>query len=293
MRLAMSYKTRRELLIQIVPRYRESGSMQKRAILDEFVASTGYSRKYAIRLLSSNKLPVLIEIKRPRPHYYGHEELETLKLAWSAANFISSKRLAPFLKELIPSLERHGYLTLSDDARKKITSISAATIDRILQPYRRNQYGRGISTTKPGILLKKQIPVRTFTDWKENKPGFFEADLVAHCGRDAGGSFLSTLVLTDVATGWVECLPLLSRHQSGVIRALELAMQLIPFPILGLDTDCGSEFINRELIAYCAQNKITFTRGRPYKKNDQCFVEQKNGVVVRQLVGYDYALISS
>ena len=127
MRLAMSHKTRRELLIQLIPRYRESGGMQKRSILDEFVASTGYSRKYAIRLLSSNKLPVVIEIKRPRPHYYGHEELETLKLSWSAANFISSKRLAPFLKELIPSLERHGYLTLSDHARKKITSISAST----------------------------------------------------------------------------------------------------------------------------------------------------------------------
>ncbi len=287
MRLAMSHKTRRELLIQLTPRYRESGSMQKRSILDEFVASTGYSRKYAIRLLSWKKLPVLIEIKRPRPHYYGHEELETLKLAWSAANFISSKRLAPFLKELIPSLERHGHLTLSDQAREKITSISAATIDRLLHPYRGNQYGRGISTTKPGILLKNQIPVRTFTDWKENKPGFFEADLVAHCGSNGGGSFLSTLVLTDVATGWIECLPLLSRHQSGVIRALELAMQLIPFPVLGIDTDCGTEFINRELIAYCAQNKITFTRGRAYKKNDQCFVEQKNGAVVRQLIGYD------
>ena len=161
MRLAMSYKTRRELLIQITARYRESGSMQKRSILDEFVASTGYSRKYAIRLLTSKQLPVTIEIKRPRPRYYGPEELETLKLAWSAANFISSKRLAPFLKELIPSLERHGYLTLSDDAREKITSISASTIDRLLHPYRRNRYGRGISTTKPGILLKKQIPCST------------------------------------------------------------------------------------------------------------------------------------
>ncbi len=190
MRLAMSYKTRRELLIQLIPRYRESDRVQKRSILDEFVASAGYSGKYAIRLLSSKKLPVVIEIKRPRPHYYGPEELKTLKLAWSAANFIGSKRLAPFLKELIHSLERHGHLMLSNEARKKITSISAATIDRILKPYRRNQYGRGISTTKSGTVLKKRISVRTFADRKAAKLGFIEADLVAHCGCNAGGSFL-------------------------------------------------------------------------------------------------------
>lgn len=287
MRLAMSYKTRRELLVQIIPRYRDSSRDQKRSMIDEFVASTGYSRKYAIRLLSSKTIPVVSKIYRPRLPYYVSEDQDIIKLAWSAANFIASKRLAPFLKELIPALERHGYITINDETRNKITSISAATIDRILEPQRKKHNGRGISTTKPGALLKKQIPIRTFADWTENKPGFFEADLVAHCGGDASGAFLYSLVLTDVATGWVECLPLLSKHQGGVIQAFGHALQLIPFPILGLDTDCGGEFINKEMISFCEQYQITFTRGRAYKKNDQCFVEQKNGVVVRQIVGYD------
>lgn len=166
MRLAMSFRTRRELLIQIIPRYREAGRSQKKSILDEFVAS---------------------------------------------------KRLAPFLKELIPALERHGHLKLEDKGREIITFISAATIDRILRAHRNIQQGRGLSTTKSGTLLKKQISVRTFADWKDERPGFFEADLVAHCGTNMGGSFLYSFVLTDVATGWVECLPLLSRHQGSVI----------------------------------------------------------------------------
>ncbi|NQT61841.1 MAG: transposase family protein [Candidatus Marinimicrobia bacterium] len=287
MRLAMSFKTRRELLVHVIPRYREADRNQKKYILDEFVSTTGYSRKYAIRLLSSKKLPMVSKICRPRVPYYGTEDQEIIKLAWSAANFIASKRLAPFLKELIPALERHGYLNLIDKTRDKIISISSATIDRILAPQRKHINGRGISTTKPGALLKKQIPIRTFADWTENKPGFFEADLVAHCGGDVSGAFLYTLVLTDVTTGWVECLPLLSKHQGMVIQAFGHALKLIPFPILGIDTDNGSEFINEELIDFCEQYQITFTRGRAYKKNDQCFVEQKNGVVVRQIVGYD------
>ena len=287
MRLAMSYRTRRELLSQIIPRYREADQNQKQSMLNEFVASTGYNRKYAIRLLSQKVLPVVTKICRPRISYYDTEDHKIIKLAWSAANFIASKRLAPFLKELIPALERHGHLTLNNVTREKITSISAATIDRILEPQRKRSNGRGISTTKPGALIKKKIPIRTFADWDEDEPGFFEADLVAHCGGNTSGAFLYSLVLTDVVTGWVECLPLLSKHQGSVIQAFGHAMQLIPFPILGLDTDNGCEFINQELIDFCEQNQITFTRGRAYKKNDQCFVEQKNGVVVRQLVGYD------
>jgi IS30 family transposase len=136
-------------------------------------------------------------------------------------------------------------------------------------------------------LLKKRVPVRTFADWNETRPGFFEADLVAHCGWSTEGAYLATLVLTDVATGWIECMALLHHTQHAVIEAIEAARRLLPFPILGIDTDNGSEFLNAELLAYCEREGITFTRGRAYKKNDQCFVEQKNGAVVRQLVGYD------
>ena len=258
MRLAMSFKTRRELLVQLMPRYREAARKQKKFLLDEFVLSTGYSRKYAIRLLGLKNISKVEKISRLRPRYYGSEEQEIIKLAWSAANFISSKRLAPFLKELIPTLERHGYLIVSDEVREKVISISASTIDRILNSYRKSLNPQGISTTKSGILLKKQITVRTFADWEETSPGFFEADLVAHCGTTTEGSYLSTLVLTDILTGWTECLPLLFHNQDSVAAALDIAMILIPFPILGLDTDNGTEFINQTIIDYCENHDITF-----------------------------------
>ena len=281
----MSFQARRELLARVAPRYREANKKQKSIILNEFIASIGYARKYAIRLLSSPVLPIKEKIKRPRDRFYDGKVQDALKVVWAAANYIASKRLAPFLEEFVPSLERHGYLQLDDETRSQLISISPATIDRILKPLRLNNHG--ISTTKSGKLLKHQIPIRTFADWEEKIPGFFEADLVAHCGWSIEGSFLYTLVLTDVATGWVECLALLHRSKAAVIHALDQARDLIPFPILGIDTDNGSEFINTDIIKYCEREKITFTRGRAYKKNDQCYVEQKNGVVVRQLVGYD------
>jgi hypothetical protein len=171
--------------------------------------------------------------------------------------------------------------------RAQLLAISPATADRLLQRARAAGQPHGISTTKAGSLLKRQIPVRTFADWNEATPGFFEADLVAHCGDHPDGAFLSSLVLTDVATGWVECQALLYRSQDQVLQGLKRARQLVPFPMLGLDTDNGGELINTDLVAYCEQEQISFTRGRPYEKNDQCFVEQKNGAVIWQFVGYD------
>ncbi len=164
--------------------------------------------------------------------------------------------------------------------------MSPATADRILRPYRK-QERHGLSTTRSGTLLKKQIPIRTFQEWNDIQPGFLEADLVAHCGTHTEGSFLRTLTLTDIATGWTECLPLLNKSQETVIAALKRAQHLLPFPILGIDTDNGTEFINADLLTFCEQEQITFTRGRPRRSNDQCYVEQKNGQVVRQVVGYD------
>ena len=193
----------------------------------------------------------------------------------------------PFLPELLENLERHGHLTLTEEVRAQLLALSPATADRLLRPLRERDGPRGISTTKPGALLKRQIPIRTFADWDNALPGFFEADLVAHCGGSAEGAFLYTLNLTDIATSWTECLPLLHRTQQAVIQALDKARRLNPFPILGLDTDNGGEFVNETLVEYCAHNGITFTRGRVGRKNDQCYVEQKNGSVVRQLVGYD------
>lgn len=285
MRSHLSFRSKRELLLQIAPRYREASPALKIVILDEFVAATGYARKYAIRLLNQPVAPKL-KIVRPRPPHYGPEIQQALHLAWTAANHICAKRLIPFLPTLVESLERHGHLQLTEEYRTQLLSMSPATADRILGPYRK-QERHGISTTRSGTLLKKQIPIRTFQDWNETQPGFLEADLVAHCGTSAEGSYLYTLTLTDIATGWTECLPLLNRGQEAVVAALQRARQLLPFPLLGIDTDNGVEFINMELMAYCEQEHITFTRGRPQRSNDQCYVEQKNGQIVRQVVGYD------
>lgn len=281
----MNFEAKRQLVVQVAARYREARHAQKSVIFDEFVAATGYARKYAIRLLMNSALPPPAAITRSRPRHYGPEVQEALVVAWRAANGICSKRLIPFLPELIPVLERHGHLVVTGEVRVQLLALSPATADRILQPFRQRDGIRGISTTKPGALLKRQIPIRTFADWDDARPGFLEADLVAHCGHSTEGAFLHTLTLADVATGWVECLPLLHRTQHAVKQALVHAGQLLPFSILGLDTDNGGEFINDLLLAYCEQQGIT--RGRVVKKNDQCFVEQKNGSVVRHVVGYD------
>ncbi len=223
----------------------------------------------------------------PARPWYGPVVRDALITAWRTVNYICGKRFVPFLPELLPILERHGHLSLSEQTRQQLYQMSAATADRVLRQFRVANRPQGKSTTKAGQLLKHRIPVRTFADWKDNKPGFMEADLVAHCGVHVDGPFLHTLVLTDVSTGWTECQALLHRTEADVIQALQTVRQLLPFPLLGLDTDNGSEFINYGLLAYCEKESIQFTRGRPRRKNDQCFVEQKNGSIVRQLVGYD------
>jgi len=280
----LSFQTRRELLQQMVPRYREASAAQKGALLDEIAATTGYTRRYAMWLLNhpqeGQRCP------RRRQRRYGPEVQHALFLAWHAANRICSKRLLPFLPTLIDALERHGHLHLSETCRTQLLSMSAATADRLLQAPRA-QGMRGMATTRAGTLLKQQIPIRTYQQWNETQPGFLEADLVAHCGSQAQGSFLYTLTLTDIATGWTECLPLLSKSAEDVLSALQQARACFPFPILGLDSDNGCEFINEPLLTFCEQERITFTRGREGLKNDQCFVEQKNGAIVRQVVGYD------
>src|SRR5712692_4177324 len=217
---------------------------------------------------------------------YGSDVQHALFLAWHAANRISAKRLTPFLPTLIDALEQHEHLQISEECRRQLLAMSAATADRLLSSQRKLSQ-RGLSTTRAGTLLKQQIPIRTFQEWNKTRPGFLEVDLVAHCGKDIEGGYLYTLTLTDVATGWTECLPLLYRSRETVLAAFQCAQTLFPFPILGIDTDNGGEFINEVMVAYCEQEHITFTRGRPYQKRDQCFVEQKNGAIVRQVVGYD------
>ncbi len=281
----MSLTTRRELLTSIKQKYGSVSWADKGRILDGFVAATGYGRKYATQLLNSSETPDKSKT-RPASQKYDDQVRQALLAVWCAANKICSKRLVPFLPELVRAMEHHGHLRLPADVRANLLSISAATVDRMLQP-EREKIKQGISTTHRGNLLKNQIQVRTFADWDDVTPGFLEADLVAHCGGNTNGPFLNTLVLVDISTGWLECMPLLIKSGQDVIDGLRVADNLLPFTLQGIDTDCGSEFINDDLLDYCEDRLITFTRARTHRKNDQAHVEEKNGSVVRRLVGYD------
>jgi hypothetical protein len=281
----MSQRSKRELLEVICPRYLKAKKSEKKIMLDEFVAATGYHRKYATRILKHGR-PRRSGKKHGLPKVYQGEVVVALKQIWEICGRICSKRLHPFLPEMVKVLERHGELQLPLETKVLLLQMSSATIDRCLRPVR-FEHPHGLSTTKPGTLLKKAIPVRTYTPWDEEKPGFMEIDLVAHCGETTEGQFVNTLTCVDLSTGWTECLAVRQRNQQTVFEAIQSMRGRLPFPLLGIDSDNGSEFINDLLYRYCQTEKITFTRSRPYKKNDQAHVEQKNWSVVRHLIGYD------
>jgi hypothetical protein len=255
-------------------------------MLDEFTEVTGLHRKAAIRLLNRQGQPVTSK-RRGRKRKYGTEVTEALRVVWEASDRLCSRRLQPFLPEMVRILRRHGEQQIDAAMEALLCEMSSATVDRLLKPHRRLGGRRGLTTTRPGSLLKNSIPIRTFADWQENKPGFVEVDLVGHCGESTEGFYLNTLCAVDVASSWTECLPVWGKGQERVGGAVHRIRQRLPFPLLGLDSDNGSEFINQHLFSYCHRQGITFTRSRAYKKNDSCHVEQKNGNVVRRLVGYD------
>ena len=282
----MSQRSKRELLEAIRPRYLKANKLGKQRILDEFVAATGYHRKYAIRVLKNGRKAKGLHRPGRRKQYQG-EVVVALTRIWEICGCICSKRLKPYLPEIVRVLERHQELLLSAEVKSQLLRMSRATIDRCLQPARLGEKRRSLSTTKPGTLLKAAIPIRTYADWDEARPGFVEVDLVAHCGDSVEGQFLNTLTSTDISTGWTDCEAVLHRSQHLVFAAVQNMRQRLPFPLLGLDSDNGSEFINDLLYRYCQDEQVTFTRSRPYKKNDQAHVEQKNWSVVRHLIGYD------
>lgn len=281
----MSQRSKRELHAQVQSRYLKASKGEKQTILDEFTANTGYHRKYAIRVLKHGYRRRLHKPKGRRAIYRG-AVVEALKQIWEIYGRICSKRLHPYLSEGIKVLERCGELQLTAETKALLLQISRSSIDRCLAPARFHQ-PHGRSTTKPGTLLKQQIPIRTFAQWTEDKPGFLEIDCVAHCGEDPSGQFLYTLTCTDICTGWTEIFALPRRTQEAVCTAIDNLRTTLPFALLGIDSDNGGEFINDLLYRYCLNEQITFTRSRPYQKNDQAHVEQKNWSIVRHLIGYD------
>ena len=281
-------------------RYSKSSKKEKTMMLNEFIRLTRYSRSYAARVLRLKEVLGYMNIggkrvrlvrdkrktKRKKKKFYDESVLVSLKEIWKICDYICSKRLAPYLSEIIPVLEKWGEIKLDAKVREKLLTISAATIDRLLTDTRKKYQIKGRSTTRPGSLLKKSIPIRTFADWDEARPGFFEVDLVSHDGGATRGNFNQSLNFTDISTGWDEMIAVKNKAQIWVFEGIKRIEGRLPFSILGLDSDNGAEFINAHLIRYCEEHKITFTRSRPYRKNDSCFVEQKNWSVIRRAVGY-------
>lgn len=271
---------------QMARRYEKAGKAEKGRMLDELCALMGWTRRHARRAVTEALRAPGRPTRRPRARTYGPEVLEPLKVVWATLNGPSGKRLAPFMAEIVEALERHRELHLEPGVRSKLLRMSSATIDRALAPERARLRVKGRSGTKPGSILKRQIPIRTFAEWDDRRPGFCEVDLVAHDGGSSYGEYCQTLDLTCVATGWTEPRALPNKAQRWVHEAIDEIASDLPFPLLGLDSDNGGEFINMHLFRYCTERGITFTRSRPYRKNDNCYVEQKNWPVVRQQVGY-------
>lgn len=283
-------------------RYRRAGKEGKQKILDEFVQTTKYNRKYAIHLLATwgkKKLrmldgkPVKFIVGRPAKRkkragkrIYDEPVCAALTKIWELFDYMCGKRLAVLIRLNLELLAHQPELGIEEAVRERLLSISPATIDRLLAPERKKLSLKGRSHTRAGTLLKHQIPIRTFYDWDERKPGFFELDTVGHDGGNTSGEYCFTLDATDVFSGWMELEPLRNRAHRWVKEEVQAIHKRLPFPMKGIDSDNGGEFINHQLLAWCNEQHIQFTRARSYRKNDNCFVEQKNDLAIRRTVGY-------
>ena len=283
----MSLKSRREYLLRIKPKYLKAALEKKSGMLDDCCEVTGLNRKHAIVCLSAKTDLVFKRVRqrKARKPMYDNDAVCALKKVWEILDYPCGERLAPMLSEIVPKLRKLKELFVSDEIADKLMKIGHATIDEKMRRFRAEAKRRVQSTTKPGSLLKSQIPIRT-SSWDEKKAGMVELDTVAHCGDSAAGVFANTLNLTDILTGWSEQETVMGKAEKHIVAALDRIGKRLPFPLIGIDPDNGSEFINWNLYRYCVERTIEFTRGRPYKKNDNAHIEQKNWTHVRKVFGY-------
>ena len=281
MRIADRYELAHELGAQ----YWAAGKRDRGRILDAFCLATGYHRKYAIAILRGRKR-VAVRSRRRRRRRYVSAFDDALRICWEASGYLCAERLQPFLSELAPLLIQHGQLHIDEPTRRLLESASVSTVERRLHGFRRSSVGRRMAQTKPGGLLRRRIPA-VVGHWRDDDvPGYLEIDLVSHSGEVAVGTFLFTLSAVDLSTGWTERIPIMGKGQRGVVAAIERMREQLPFRLRGLHPDTGSEFINHHLFAYCQEHHVEFSRSRPYHKNDNAHVEQKNWTLVRRLIGY-------
>lgn len=285
----MTPRSKQEYTEAVHRRYKEATRKEKTLILDEYCATCRCHRKHAIRVLRNFKRFTKPKgQKRGRPSRYNHETITgPLKAIWLAANLPCSKRLEALLPLWLPGYEQ-TFGPVSVEAHKALVDISASSIDRLLKPTRSQYTTRGRCTTKPGTLLRKKIPIAA-NQWDESRPGFLEADTVAHCGESTAGMYINTIDLVDIATGWTEQRAVWGKGERGVLEQIKDVEATLPFPIRGFDCDNGTEFLNYHLLRHFSNRKrpIQFTRSRPYHKDDNAHIEQKNWTHVRQWIGYD------
>ena len=282
----ISMGARREVLSVVAERYWSAGRVEKGYILDALCRTTGWHRKHAVRALRQRVVTAETRVPRERKRRYGATIKDALTALWEASDRVCGKRLVAMIPILLPALEQHGRLQLSEGEHGQLLAVSAATIDRMLGDVKVAAAGGRRRRAGFYSAIRREVPVRTFNDWKDPAPGFCEVDMVAHGGTSVAGSFIQTLTMVDVATGWTECLPLVNRDGILVVEALKRAQSLFPWLLRGVDFDNDSAFMNEVVIPWCRGQKLEVTRSRAYKKNDQAFVEQKNGAVVRRLMGY-------
>jgi hypothetical protein len=280
----MSRKSKWDYLKAIYSRYHKVSKPLRARILDEFCKVCGYNRKYAIRVLNGPAPEPFKPKPKARRCTYGPKLISSLAAIWEAAGYPCSVRLKALLPLWLPWAKKR--FALSAQAQQQMLSISPATIDRRLKVKKRQLKKRLYGRTKPGTLLKHHIPIKT-DSWNVQTPGFTETDLVSHCGNSASGEFIHSLNVTDIQSTWVEARAVMGKSQIGVLDAMKEIEQALPFKLLGIDSDNGSEFINYHLKTFCDQNTIQFTRGRPYKKDDNAHIEQKNWTHVRKIFGYE------